>query len=695
MMFAMFHFCFTPIVLQYRVLGRTQSHGSSVDSTGSEFYEKCIDTFSCGSTVTGIGYPFRGVDAPEYCGHPSLVLSCDDRRNVTNIDIMNIKYRVLEMEENTQTMRIAREDTMMSNCPTEMANTTLDYSVFDYAASCTNYTFLYGCALAPGFLSYISCGGDGGGGAYVLPGGAVGPGENCDASVVVSGQVMVMAHDGPLNATELGESLQHGFQIRWKIGNKVCSDCTASKGRCGYDLETNQTACYCPHPPYISDVCGGASYGPAPAKVLPPQSKGNGRRVNKEGSIGLFIAGAILTGVGLGWLIFHCRQKRKQRLASLSSQIASKEITSSPSMRGLLSQPSSHFTKSIPSYPSSISELGRDSSYFGVQVFTYTELEEATNKFDPSRELGDGGFGTVYYGLLTDGREVAVKRLYENNFKRAEQFMNEVEILTRLRHQNLVKLYGCTSRRSQELLLVYEYIPNGTVADHLHGKRATSGLLSWPVRLQIAVETADALAHLHKSDTIHRDVKTNNILLDNDFHVKVADFGLSRLFPNNVTHVSTAPQGTPGYVDPEYYQCYQLTEKSDVYSFGVVLIELISSLQAVDTNRHRHDINLSNMAVNKIQNHTLHELVDSSLGFHTNGIVRRMVTLVAELAFRCLQHEKDMRPSMQEVLDALKGIQNEDLNAHKVEIVDLSISMDEDAGLLKGSITPRSEDSVP
>lgn len=294
--------------------------------------------------------------------------------------------------------------------------------------------------------------------------------------------------------------------------------------------------------------------------------------------------------------------------------------------------------------------------------------------------------------MLHDGRIVAVKRLYENNFKRVEQFMNEVEILTKLRHENLVMLYGCTSKRSRELLLVYEYIPNGTVADHLHGKRAASGLLSWPVRLNIAIETANALAYLHKSDIIHRDVKTNNILLDNDFHVKVADFGLSRLFPTDATHVSTAPQGTPGYVDPEYYQCYQLTEKSDVYSFGVVLIELISSLQAVDTNRHRHDINLANMAVNKIQNHTLHELVDSSLGFETNSTVRRMATLVAELAFRCLQQEKDMRPSMEEVLEALRGIKNEDLNAHKVEIVDILV--DGETGPLKDGIAPPSPDSV-
>ncbi|XP_042496415.1 LEAF RUST 10 DISEASE-RESISTANCE LOCUS RECEPTOR-LIKE PROTEIN KINASE-like 1.1 [Macadamia integrifolia] len=352
----------------------------------------------------------------------------------------------------------------------------------------------------------------------------------------------------------------------------------------------------------------------------------------------------IITGIASGGILLIClvfffiyyRRCRKGALFALF-----KTKSSSPSLTPL--------SASIASFP-----------HYGVPVFTYEELEEATNNFNPDQELGDGGFGTVYYGKLQDGREVAVKRLYENNCKRVEQFMNEIGILARLRHQNLVTLYGCTSRHSRELLLVYEFIPNGTLADHLHGDRAKSGSPPWPTRMSIAIETAQALSYLHASDIIHRDVKTNNILLCQNFQVKVADFGLSRLFPTDVTHVSTAPMGTPGYVDPEYHRCYRLTEKSDVYSFGVVLIELISSKPAVDISRHRHEINLANLAINKIQNRAVHELVDPCLGYETDVTVKGMVTSVAALAFRCLQNEKELRPSMDEVLEGLKGIESED-----------------------------------
>ncbi|KAI9168733.1 hypothetical protein LWI28_001219 [Acer negundo] len=325
--------------------------------------------------------------------------------------------------------------------------------------------------------------------------------------------------------------------------------------------------------------------------------------------------------------------------------------------RGKYASPNFHSTYTSSDH-STKSDREATGVYFEVPIFSYSELAEATNNFNHEKELGDGGFGTVFHGKLRDGREVAVKRLYEHNYRRVEQFMNEIEILTHLCHRNLVSLYGCTSRHSQGLLLVYEFIPNGTIADHLQGDRANPCLLTWPIRMNIAIETAGALAYLHASKIIHRDVKTNNILLGNNFCVKVADFGLSRLFPTNVTHVSTVPQGTPGYVDPEYHQCYQLTDKSDVYSFGVVLIELISSMPAVDISRHRHEINLANLAINRIQKQAVDELVDPSLGFHSDEEVKRTATSVAELAFLCLQQNKEMRPSMDVVLEELQRIKS-------------------------------------
>ncbi|XP_015967216.1 LEAF RUST 10 DISEASE-RESISTANCE LOCUS RECEPTOR-LIKE PROTEIN KINASE-like 1.1 [Arachis duranensis] len=289
--------------------------------------------------------------------------------------------------------------------------------------------------------------------------------------------------------------------------------------------------------------------------------------------------------------------------------------------------------RNLYSRPNSNTNPESGNLYFGIPLFSYEELQVATNNFDQTKELGEGGFGTVYYGKLRDGREVAVKRLFERNYKPVESFINEIQILTRLRHRNLVSLYGCTSRHSRELLLVYEYIPNGTLSYHLRGDRTKSSTLTWPVRMKIAIETACALAYLHACGIIHRDVKTSNILLDNNFGVKVADFGLSRLFPSDVTHVSTAPRGTPGYVDPDYRLCYQLTNKSDVYSFGVVLVELISSLPAVDMNRERDDVKLANVAVRKFQKGAFCELVDPSLGIQSDDDSRRMIISVAKLAF--------------------------------------------------------------
>ncbi|GLU12981.1 hypothetical protein SLE2022_296330 [Rubroshorea leprosula] len=418
-----------------------------------------------------------------------------------------------------------------------------------------------------------------------------------------------------LMKTNYSEILKMGFLLNWTAYG--CSNCQSSGGRCGFD--DHQFICFCPDKPH-SKTC-------------------DDNKWKWKLAIGLgcgFFGGVVITCIVFK---FFFRRRRVLKYARSSS-----------------------VTNEISSAPASLTDPGKGGNFPGVHNFTYNELEEATNTFDSAMELGDGGFGTVYYGTLQDGRPVAVKRLYENNYKRVEQFWNEVGILAQVRHRHLVLLYGYTSRHCRELLLVYEYISNGTVADHLHGERAKRASLPWLIRLKIATETASALTYLHASDIIHRDVKTNNILLDENFSVKVADFGISRFFPKLVTHVSTAPQGTPGYVDPEYHECYQLTDKSDVFSFGVVLIELISSKPAVDITRHRHEINLSNMAINKIQNRALHELVDPTLGYESDHKVKTTITAVAEVAFQCLQGRKDLRPTMVEVFKALRGIESGDYN---------------------------------
>ncbi|KAG0461296.1 hypothetical protein HPP92_021593 [Vanilla planifolia] len=425
--------------------------------------------------------------------------------------------------------------------------------------------------------------------------------------------------------------MREGFELQWpEMGSGECGDCERSGGQCGYQqIGANASrgvlfGCYC-----------GAVDG------WRKRDCGK-KKKHKALIIGTSVAAGTLVIAILHFICFWYRRRRRQKKR--------------------LSPSSSFFNRSsITRLPFSDKDGEHNTYPYQTHIFSYDELYEATKSFDKAMEIGDGGCGTVYKGTLRDGRIVAVKRLYETNFKREEQFANEIVILSRLRHQNLVSLYGSTSPRSRELLLVYEFVPNGTVADHLHGPRAAERRLTWPIRLSIAVETAMALAYLHAVDPpiVHRDVKSGNILLDAEFHVKIADFGISRLFPaDGATHISTVPQGTPGYLDPEYHSSYQLTDRSDVYSFGVVLAELISSKPAVDLGRKRAEINLSTMAVNRIQGGELHDLVDRSLGYDSDASIRRVMGLVAELAFRCLQADREMRPAIKEALELLKALQS-------------------------------------
>uniref|UniRef100_M4CJ10 non-specific serine/threonine protein kinase n=1 Tax=Brassica campestris TaxID=3711 RepID=M4CJ10_BRACM len=603
-----------------------------------ELHSLCSQPFPCGNQ-SGLLYPFW-ISGREDCGHPDFKVDCN--RGFAELSISSVKYRILEANYDSRIIRLARSDFIGNLCPTNPLNMPFNQNVLPLAPTTQLLRIYYDChqdfsQIRNVFNSFRVF---------------------CDKNVTIPAS-------GPaLNTLELNSStdnlkkaLEEGFELGL---HQDCSTCLTSGGACGFNRSSIAFTCY----------------------------NSNRTRNNGIGIASVLVLLILVAGCAL------CLIRRRKIQAS---QYTSKDLSITSNSN---KEASSHLTpKTISSHPTPkaisshsnhalippISNITNASTYFGVQVFSYEELEEATENF--SRELGDGGFGTVYYGVLKDGRAVAVKRLYEKSLQRVEQFKNEIDILKTMKHPNLVILYGCTSRHSSELLLVYEYISNGTLADHLHGDRAETRPLCWPIRLKIAIETASALSFLHKSGIIHRDVKTTNILLDENSTVKVADFGLSRLFSTDQTHVSTMPQGTPGYVDPEYYQCYRLNEKSDVYSFGVVLTELISSKEAVDITRHRHDVNLANMAVSKIQNNAVHELVDPSLGFEKDPEVKRMMLSVAELAFRCLQQEREARPSMDEIMETLKGIKGE--KCRKLpDVVDIVVSRGDDVGLLRHSDPP-------
>lgn len=288
-----------------------------------------------------------------------------------------------------------------------------------------------------------------------------------------------------------------------------------------------------------------------------------------------------------------------------------------------------------------------------AKLFTGKEIKKATNNFSKDRLLGAGGYGEVYYGILDDGTEVAVKCAKLGNTKGTDQVLNEVRILCQVNHKSLVRILGCCVELEQPLL-VYEYVPNGTLSDHLQHK-----LLKWDCRLSIAHATAEGLAYLHFSAVppiYHRDVKSSNILLDEKLNAKVADFGLSRLAHTDLSHVSTCAQGTLGYLDPEYYRNYQLTDKSDVYSFGVVLLELLTSQKAIDFNRAPDDVNLAVYVQRLVEEERIMDAVDPALKEGASNLELETMKALGFLAVSCLEEKRQRRPSMKEVAEEIEYI---------------------------------------
>jgi serine/threonine protein kinase len=297
---------------------------------------------------------------------------------------------------------------------------------------------------------------------------------------------------------------------------------------------------------------------------------------------------------------------------------------------------------------SAITSHGKDNS---AKIFSAEELQTATKSYSESQILGRGGYGTVYKGVLPDDTVVAVKKSKVFDESQVDQFVNEITILSQTDHPNVVKLLGCCLE-TEVPLLVYEFIPNGTLFQHIQN-RSAPGYLTWEDTLRMAAETAEALAYLHSTSSIpiiHRDIKSSNILLDENFVAKISDFGASRSVPFDQTHVTTLIQGTIGYLDPEYFQSGLLTEKSDVYSFGVVLAELLTRQKPITVGRPEESCNLAMHIVALFNEERLLKEIEPHI---LSEAGEEQLYAVAQLSVRCLSMNGQERPIMKEVASIL------------------------------------------
>lgn len=297
-----------------------------------------------------------------------------------------------------------------------------------------------------------------------------------------------------------------------------------------------------------------------------------------------------------------------------------------------------------------------------LRIFSFTELKVATKNFRPDTVLGEGGFGQVFKGWLEDkgqsksgnGTVIAVKKLNSESLQGFQEWQSEVNFLGRLSHPNLVKLLGyCWEDR--ELLLIYEFMQKGSLENHLFGRGSAVQPLPWDIRLKIAIGAARGLAFLHTSEkqVIYRDFKASNILLDGSYTAKISDFGLAKLGPSaSQSHVTTRVMGTYGYAAPEYVATGHLYVKSDVYGFGVVLVEILTGLRALDTNRPSGKHNLVDWVKPYLsERRKLKQIMDSRL---EGKYPSKAVFHISQLALKCLAAEPKHRPSMKEVLEKLE-----------------------------------------
>ncbi|KAI5074517.1 hypothetical protein GOP47_0010941 [Adiantum capillus-veneris] len=459
-------------------------------------------------------------------------------------------------------------------------------------------------------------------------------------------------------------------------------------------LQSNSSRSSSPPPPRSPPPPSGTFHSPPPPSAHysppPPTSKSSLSSANTPSpsppsSSSSTISGGSLVGIGIAGVLaflvlsvlFYCLCRRKKRYYPgdyyhphggpsqkfkdpyYGVDMRHQQEWCSPSSDALIKMPPatgplppSNGYDPIPPPPKGGSPgLGNSKAWF-----TYQDLATATGGFAEANALGEGGFGRVYKGTLSSGQLVAVKQLKVGASQGEKEFRAEVEIISRVHHRHLVSLVGyCIADRQR--LLVYDYVPNGTLEYHLH-KKNDGPIMDWPTRLKIACGAARGLAYLHEDchpRIIHRDIKSSNILLDDNFDAQVSDFGLAKLTSDTNTHVTTRVMGTFGYLAPEYASSGKLTDKSDVFSFGVVLLELLTGRKPVDPSQPPGEESLVEWARPVLAQVTGEEdlLAIADPTMEGNFDPRELMRML-EAAAACVRHSSNKRPRMGQVVRALE-----------------------------------------
>ncbi|XP_034698591.1 wall-associated receptor kinase 5-like [Vitis riparia] len=472
-------------------------------------------------------------------------------------------------------------------------------------------------------------------------------------------------HQFDVSFSNVNKTYFYPSVLNWAIGNKSCHEAQkrgdyacGSNSRCVNSKKGSGYTCQCNSGyrgnPYLPDGCGdvdecmesnntfcqkgavctntnGSYYCDCPPGYYRDDDKPEYECVRDKGkhNPALLVSSGIAVTLVLLILLaisFWLNQKIEKRKKSKLKQMSFKKNG------GLLLQ-------------REISSSSIGSSVEKTKLYTIEELEKATDNFNAGRVLGKGGHGKVYKGLLLDGSIVAIKKSIVVDERQVVEFINEVFILSQINHRHIVKLLGCCLE-SEVPLLVYEYVSNDTLSHHLHNEDHAS-TLSWEERLRIADEIAVALAYLHSyasTAILHRDIKSRNILLDENFRAVVSDFGLSRSIAHEKTHLSTLVQGTFGYLDPEYFRSGQFTDKSDVYGFGMILAELLTGEKVICSSRSEESLAIHFRLAMK-QNF-LFEILDKVI---VNEGQEKEILAVAKIAKRCLKLSGKKRPAMKEI----------------------------------------------